>query len=80
MTFFVVKGRGTFPLDMLRYDEAFPRTEKDSWLMEAANTREVRNWEISLCTNARHAPTIDRWSSFVVVVTEIDGKSTQVGG
>lgn len=80
MKFFVVKGRGHFPIDMLRYDEAYPRTESDSWKIENANTGDIHDWEISLCTDLRRGPTVDRWSSFVVVVTEIDGRSTQVGG
>jgi hypothetical protein len=29
-TIFVVEGMGEFPLDMLRYDNAFPLTERDS--------------------------------------------------
>lgn len=77
--FFVVKGFGRFPIDMLRYDSAYPRTGDDASKIESAVTGELRKWEISLCSESRHAPTVDRWSSFLATVTEIDGKDQQGG-
>ncbi|CAB4130440.1 hypothetical protein UFOVP119_64 [uncultured Caudovirales phage] len=68
-TKFTVTGRGRFPVDMLRYDECFPRTGEDAQAMNydsesLAGVREVRS--VTLCTYARHGsrPTAARWASF----------------
>ncbi len=79
MIFFVVKGFGRFPIDMLRYDECFPRTSEDGIKIEHAVTGELRKWEISMCSNRRCTPTVDRWSSFLTKVIEIDGKRQEGG-
>lgn len=73
--FFVVKGIGRFPVDMLRYDCAFPRTGEDAIKIEQAVSGELRKWEISLCSESRNAPTIGRWESFLSSVVEINGTS-----
>ncbi len=75
MQFFVVKGIGRFPIDMLRYDECYPRTSEDGIKIEQAVTGELRKWEVSMCSNNRHAPTIGRWESFLSHVVEINGTS-----
>ena len=49
-----VQGVGLFPIDMLRYDSAWPA---DSESVEAQGRRTVR-------LSSYRQPTIDRWSSF----------------
>ena len=39
---YAVRGRGTFPLDMLRYDRACPCREQDSFAIENAGSRHPR--------------------------------------
>ena len=67
-TIFTVSGRGRFPVDMLRYDEAFPADG-----MSAANIvdnpAERRN--VTLITHRRFGPTNDRWASFGWVVSDV---------
>lgn len=62
---FVVRGRGSFPIDMLRYDVCHPSTERDSATIMAtferrAGVREVREVELV----GTHTPTDGRWESF----------------
>ena len=57
----VVVGRGQFPIDMLRYDRAHPRSEADSVAMAEARPRR-RAVEV-VCTGA-DTPTVGRWESF----------------
>lgn len=70
MTLIIAKGRGTFPIDMLRYDRCSPRTGQDSTKI----THSVRYggnsgpWEIELVTE-RRSVTVDRWASFGWQVT-----------
>lgn len=73
---FEVEGKGYFPLDMLRYDNCFPRFEESS--AEIANT--FLNWstEIRTVTLSRfitfkgNAPTFKRWESFGWRVTSVE--------
>lgn len=69
---FTVTGTGLFPLDMLRYDQCWPRTSNDAELIERINsqynqysaaTREVQEIELSGANN-HGEPTEDRWKSF----------------
>jgi len=73
--FFVVKGIGRFPIDMLRYDSAYPRTSEDAIKIDQACAGELRKWEVSLCSESRHAPTVGRWESFLSRVVEVNGRS-----
>jgi hypothetical protein len=59
---FVVEGRGTFPYDMLRYDQCFPDTESDSAALYSKGTRRVHLIQY----RATRSPSIEegRWSSF----------------
>ena len=77
-TRFTVKGRGGFPIDMLRYDSAYPARASDAADIQGSlgddpgnpvslANREV--WEIDLISALRNAPTVERWSSFGVKVT-----------
>ncbi len=71
---FRVIGKGHFPMDMLRYDQCFPRTTDDAialvpsdhpadHVFAQANTREI---ELIKLANTKHGamPTNARWASF----------------
>lgn len=58
---FIVEGRGPFPLDMLRHDEAWPRTETDANIAQDAE-RERRS--VTLLSGRVTGPTHGRWASF----------------
>ena len=68
---YTVKGPGSFPIDMLRYDTSFPAKETQSLQIEAdADMREVdlihrgaKGWK----------PTYDRWRSFGWNVLQVQG-------
>lgn len=61
----VVEGNGQFPLDMLRYDMCWPRTEADSAKCQPDWTPELRRVEVeSFHDYAQWHPTEGRWSSF----------------
>lgn len=58
-----VEGRGPFPIDMLRYDQCWPKTEIDSGKITRTFQRSgVFTWTIRL--KGTRPPTIDRWESF----------------
>lgn len=60
---FEVRGRGHFPLDMLRYDECTPLREGDSLQMnESFFSRSSR--DITLTSSKKYGPTKGRWNSF----------------
>lgn len=71
---FEVVGTGTFPIDMLRYDGAFPYQSSDAALIEAAMLGEQRiandPYRIRL-TGHYHAPTAARWRSFGWLVQNV---------
>jgi len=60
--FVVVEGSGEFPLDMLRYDSAFPMTEKDSSI--AAHQYGKRRVALILRGVNDLGPTEARWLSY----------------
>lgn len=59
-----VRGALAFPVDMLRYDRAFPRTELDSLKIQASieSSGTAGTQEIELLSD--DMPTRDRWQSF----------------
>lgn len=64
-TTFTVEGYGAFPLDMLRYDSAWPVDTSDAREIEASIAVEgAGRWTVRLNSADRHAPTIGRWESF----------------
>ena len=67
MQAFTVGGTGEFPVDMLRYDEAFPATSADASAI-ALRTDDLRANEsrrvVRLLTHRRLGPTLGRWQSF----------------
>jgi hypothetical protein len=57
---FMVKGRGEFPVDMLRRDQCYPyRTEDAHAILGDATTKEREGVFVS-----PRPPNIDRWASF----------------
>ena len=64
---FTVEGTGSFPVDMLRYDMCWPKTEAHE-SVAIPNSFHERNigapWRITLVTVKDTAPTVDRWASF----------------
>lgn len=74
---FTVRGRGEFPIDMLRYDRATPATEQDSGVI----IRSFRNLRIG--DSGPHevrvsAPrmTYARWQSFGWTVDDAPGTTS----
>ena len=74
---FTVSGRGAFPLDMLRYDQA---TVVDGTLDEIGASFENRNeaaqwmrrYTVNLRSYSYSGPTTARWNSFGWLVTDIE--------
>lgn len=61
----------SFPIDMLRYDSCWPKSEIDASLISDTFeyvTSSHRRTRVTLCTDSRAAPTKGRWSSFRWVV------------
>jgi len=67
--FIVVEGSGSFPVDMLRYDSAFPATEIDSSLVE--DHHEHRAVALIVRSLNNLGPTEARWESFTWKVVGI---------
>jgi hypothetical protein len=65
---FDVEGKGSFPIDMLRYDLCWPATGEDSSMIEAVVhprlTRQIR-------MRGLKPPTVARWASFGWTVVEV---------
>lgn len=72
-----VEGRGTFPLDMLRYDACYPATGEDAKNMRASHD-EVAKWTIFVKKNTspKYAKgavwTLARWESFHCTVSAVE--------
>lgn len=75
ITDFMVEGSGEFPIDMLRYDCAVPKSETDAGVIN--RTLETRRVRLRSYTLAPRGPEIDRWNSFNWKVIEIDGLPEQ---
>jgi hypothetical protein len=60
---FIVRGRGRFPFDMLRYDQCWPRHERDSTLIDSHTNHPRTEWEVEMMSNTK-LPTAARWKSF----------------
>lgn len=73
---FNVKGMGSFPIDMLRYDSCYPRTEEDSGKIHGTlGCGRADKEEITIShygSKKEWMPTHGRWKSFMweVVSTE----------
>ncbi len=66
---YTVTGRGNFPIDMLRYDAAWPMTGDDAANITATFQPRAGRWTIKLAS--ARLPTEGRWSSFVCLVSDI---------
>lgn len=60
-SFVTVQGRGTFPLDMLRYDSCFPASETDTHTIRRTGPRRVLLVRMTLGDGM---PSVARWRSF----------------
>ena len=64
-----VRGIGTFPIDMLRYDAAHPATEEASGLIARTLDRHVMRNQAStklvIALTSMFPPTEGRWESFL---------------
>ncbi len=68
---FTVRGKGEFPIDMLRYDSCWPMTAMDAAVITEsfdALHREKGGYEVTLTTTAPFRPTNGRWESFMFKV------------
>ena len=67
-TDFTVRGRGAFPLDMLRYDAAYPASSPDALVIEKTFRERLEGftsvWTVHLQTRSEIGPTPGRWQSF----------------
>jgi len=73
---FEVRGTGAFPIDMLRYDNCWPASERDS--MTIIRSFRLRGsgeaWSIHLMTakgDRLLEPEYNRWASFGWAVMEV---------
>ena len=82
LKYFAVTGRGFFPGDMLRYDNAEPMNEEEFHKITQYTYDEAEphheQWEkcrepitVMLTSDQRGAPTEERWASFGWVVTDV---------
>ncbi len=55
---YYVSGRGQFPFDMLRYDNAWPATAEDADRLERVELRSIKLYSYQ-------KPTLERWASFL---------------
>ena len=75
---FTVRGKGDFPIDMLRYDSCYPATGVDAAAIEATkdrfadaeSRRKVREIKLYSISRTMVGPTNDRWASFMWSVVE----------
>jgi hypothetical protein len=70
---YTVRGRGSFPFDMLRYDAAWPTSNGASELSLLASrpgvARLIQN-SVELLSHSK--PTVGRWNSFGWYVGEVE--------
>lgn len=70
MATYKVSGRGAFPIDMLRFDCAWPLGPSDAAAIEDSIAGRTRRFEVTLVTNQCHAPNVARWNSFLCKVDD----------
>lgn len=69
-----VQGGYGFPIDMLRYDLAWPHTEEDSGKIAATYGPKSRTGPREIQVIMHREPTIGRWASFGWTVTQVDAR------
>jgi hypothetical protein len=67
----LVSGTYNFPIDMLRYDAAWPASEADAGRIEATYFERTRSGITSVELLSNRPPTEGRWQSFGWKVTEV---------
>ena len=67
---YTVAGTGAFPIDMLRYDAAYPARPEDALSIARTYQEQGREIQVTLCS--RRAPTVARWESFGWHLVEVD--------
>ena len=60
--YYTVEGTGVFPIDMLRYDTAYPINHDDVEAIGRIHNIGYGKRMVRLCSC--HRPRIDRWESF----------------
>lgn len=65
-----VIGSGVFPMDMLRYDRAYPLTENDAVTISSTFIIKTGHYEVLVGTSQPRF-TFDRWRSFGVTVIPV---------
>jgi hypothetical protein len=67
--FATISGIGRFPMDMLRYDQCWPRHTEDARVILETVSEEMRSkrWTVQVVSKVR-AFTIARWNSFGVFI------------
>ena len=77
----VVFGSGSFPIDMLRYDNCIPVDEPEAHKIEESQCQRCGTlplshvWKVELkkiCLDKDSQPNVERWNSFGWVVVEFD--------
>ena len=79
---YTVTGKGSFPLDMLRYDVASPADAKSAALIKASSRRaraffgypEIYRYSVRLVS--AYEPTLGRWESFGWEVSDVSSART----
>lgn len=64
MVSYEVEGHGSFPVDMLRYDCCWPKTETDSAIMDRSHRDRGGNHHYAIRVMGLKHPTEARWQSF----------------
>lgn len=62
-----VRGRGRFPIDMLRYDGAYPTGQRDAARIESTYprfTEDALTEPVTVMLTSTRMPTNGRWASF----------------
>ena len=62
---FTVRGRGIFPVDMLRYDQCAPVFPQDASNLLLSDSDDFRDIQLNCY---KRVPTFARWSSFGWVI------------
>jgi DUF1680 family protein len=63
---FTVRGKVTFPLDMLRYDCCYPATQEDvAKMAESLYTSDGCEIQLEAFRDKKWQPTKERWKSFL---------------
>lgn len=67
-----VRGRGAFPVDMLRYDCAWPNDSRDLINITIHHGEEDYNEQRVVSLRSHREPTAARWTSFGWTVTNVE--------